>query len=251
MLYISLYFPFGLSNELLHELFCYVGYKYFDFISRAQKLHKTLIGRKQFCLESCLFVIKSNHINTKEPYFKPLLFQEYKMYELLKFFISMTKIKHFYFHREEVSFQPKLCIIPISLFDIHNETMIRDKFKKKIPTIYFSIWPQAAVIWKWNRNMLCKNCSSLLNRFVKNSSCRSISRLLSTKTYNDWNKAVSDAEKIVGYPTSYMSLRCLISDEFSNVAMHLRKLVGTRHPLLKTARYTLCLADIYLLFAHH
>lgn len=99
--------------------------------------------------------------------------------------------------------------------------------------------------------MLCKNCSSLLNRFVKNASCRSLSRLLSSKTYNDWNKAVSDAEKIVGYPTSYMSLRCLISDEFSNVAMHLRKLVGTRHPLLKTARYTLCLADRYLLFAHH
>lgn len=84
--------------------------------------------------------------------------------------------------------------------------------------------------------MLCKNCSSPLNRFVKNASCRSLSRLLSSKTYNDWNKAVSDAEKIVGYPTSYMSLRCLISDEFSNVAMHLRKLVGTRHPLLKTAR---------------
>lgn len=84
--------------------------------------------------------------------------------------------------------------------------------------------------------MLCKNCSSLLNRFVNNASCRSLSRLLSSKTYNDWNKAVSDAEKIVGYPTSYMSLRCLISDEFSNVAMHLRKLVGTRHPLLKTAR---------------
>lgn len=84
--------------------------------------------------------------------------------------------------------------------------------------------------------MLCKNCSSLLNRFVKNASCRSLSRLLSSKIYNDWNKAVSDAEKIVGYPTSYMSLRCLISDEFSNVAMHLRKLVGTRHPLLKTAR---------------
>ncbi|XP_041353985.1 all trans-polyprenyl-diphosphate synthase PDSS2-like [Gigantopelta aegis] len=33
-----------------------------------------------------------------------------------------------------------------------------------------------------------------------------------------------------------MSLRCLLSDELSNVAMHVRKLVGTRHPLLKTAR---------------
>ena len=53
---------------------------------------------------------------------------------------------------------------------------------------------------------------------------------------NDWNKAVSEAEKIVGYPTSFMSLRCLLSDELSNVAMQMRKLVGTKHPLLKTAR---------------
>ncbi|XP_055014356.1 decaprenyl-diphosphate synthase subunit 2 [Boleophthalmus pectinirostris] len=50
-----------------------------------------------------------------------------------------------------------------------------------------------------------------------------------------WNKVVSDAEKIVGYPTSFMSLRCLLSDELSNVAMHVRKLVGTQHPLLHTA----------------
>ncbi|KAL5010185.1 hypothetical protein ScPMuIL_012490 [Solemya velum] len=57
-----------------------------------------------------------------------------------------------------------------------------------------------------------------------------------TSKANDWNKAVSDAEKIVGYPTSFMSLRCLLSDELSNVAMHTRKLVGTKHPLLKTAR---------------
>lgn len=47
---------------------------------------------------------------------------------------------------------------------------------------------------------------------------------------------MSDAEKIVGYPTSFMSLRCLLSDELSNVAMHVRKLVGTQHPLLNTAR---------------
>ena len=52
----------------------------------------------------------------------------------------------------------------------------------------------------------------------------------------DWNRAVSDAEKIVGYPTSYLSLRCLLSDEISNMAYHVRKLVGTSHPLLKTAK---------------
>ena len=65
----------------------------------------------------------------------------------------------------------------------------------------------------------------------------SLSSFLSSSKVSGWNKAVTEAEKIVGYPTSFMSLRCLLSDEFSNVAMHMRKLVGTKHPLLKTARY--------------
>lgn len=47
---------------------------------------------------------------------------------------------------------------------------------------------------------------------------------------------MSAAEKVVGYSTSYFSLRCLLSDEISNVALHLRKLVGTNHPLLETAK---------------
>lgn len=55
-------------------------------------------------------------------------------------------------------------------------------------------------------------------------------------TPSNWNQAVSNAEKVVGYPTSFMSLRCLLSDELSNVALQMRKLVGTKHPLLKTAR---------------
>ncbi|XP_015172654.1 PREDICTED: decaprenyl-diphosphate synthase subunit 2 [Polistes dominula] len=52
----------------------------------------------------------------------------------------------------------------------------------------------------------------------------------------DWNKAVSEAEKIVGYPTSFLSLRWLLSDEIANVALHLRKLVGSNHPLLSIAK---------------
>ncbi|XP_041109249.1 decaprenyl-diphosphate synthase subunit 2 isoform X2 [Polyodon spathula] len=73
-------------------------------------------------------------------------------------------------------------------------------------------------------------CLSLLN-----SGCRSLS-LFSNSSPSNWSKVVSDAEKIVGYPTSFMSLRCLLSDELSNVAMQARKLVGTKHPLLNTAR---------------
>uniref|UniRef100_A0A3P8XV63 Decaprenyl-diphosphate synthase subunit 2 n=1 Tax=Esox lucius TaxID=8010 RepID=A0A3P8XV63_ESOLU len=74
------------------------------------------------------------------------------------------------------------------------------------------------------------SCIGLLNRGQRNIS------FFSNTTPSNWNKVVSDAEKIVGYPTSFMSLRCLLSDELSNVAMHVRKLVGTKHPLLNTAR---------------
>ncbi|XP_026864021.2 decaprenyl-diphosphate synthase subunit 2 isoform X2 [Electrophorus electricus] len=65
---------------------------------------------------------------------------------------------------------------------------------------------------------------------------RSLSVFSSTPSPPAWTRVVSDAEKIVGYPTSFMSLRCLLSDELSNVAMHVRKLAGTKHPLLNTAR---------------
>lgn len=42
-----------------------------------------------------------------------------------------------------------------------------------------------------------------------------------------WSKVIRQAEKIVGYPTSFMNLRWLLSDEFANLAMHLRKVVSS------------------------
>ena len=78
------------------------------------------------------------------------------------------------------------------------------------------------------------------NKLYKSCLCYNGQRAVSfwgTYKVTEWNKAVSEAEKIVGYPTSFMSLRCLLSDELSNVAMQMRKLVGTNHPILKTARW--------------
>jgi len=53
---------------------------------------------------------------------------------------------------------------------------------------------------------------------------------------NPWNRAITEAEKLVGFPTSYISMRSLFNDEFSNIAMHMRKLIGSDHPVLKTAK---------------
>ena len=57
-----------------------------------------------------------------------------------------------------------------------------------------------------------------------------------TIRHKHWDSAVSSAEKIVGYPTSFMNLRFWLSDEMSNVAVNMRKLIGTKHPLMKTAK---------------
>lgn len=81
-----------------------------------------------------------------------------------------------------------------------------------------------------------------LLRGILNSSkivCTSSRQLWSQENVakkDDFNKALSDAEKLVGYPTSFLSLRCLLSDELSNVAIYMKRLVGSKHPLLKTAR---------------
>lgn len=53
---------------------------------------------------------------------------------------------------------------------------------------------------------------------------------------HDWHRVVSEAESVVGYPTSFLSLRWLMSDEIANVALYLRKLVESNHPLLTTAK---------------
>lgn len=44
--------------------------------------------------------------------------------------------------------------------------------------------------------------------------------------FTNWSNIVREAEKVVGYPTSFMNLRCLLSDEFANMALYLRKLVS-------------------------
>lgn len=56
------------------------------------------------------------------------------------------------------------------------------------------------------------------------------------KTRNSLNLAITEAEKVVGYPTSFLNLRWLLSEEIANFALYIRKLLVTNHPLLSTAR---------------
>ncbi|XP_047513822.1 all trans-polyprenyl-diphosphate synthase PDSS2-like [Pieris napi] len=57
--------------------------------------------------------------------------------------------------------------------------------------------------------------------------------------FTNWSNVIREAEKVVGYPTSFMNLRCLLSDEFANLALYLRKLVGSNHLVMQTAKNVL------------
>jgi len=79
--------------------------------------------------------------------------------------------------------------------------------------------------------------SSALSQDLAPSSLRCVHSLPASFTKkNSWNRSVSDAEKLVGYPTSLMSVRALMDDDFANIAVHMRKLIGSEHPVLHTVK---------------
>ncbi|KAL6267580.1 hypothetical protein P5V15_000654 [Pogonomyrmex californicus] len=110
-----------------------------------------------------------------------------------------------------------------------------------VNTAMFRLWrrnnPVTIHLWKLHKALQVQRtvCISSQNRFYLNNINQAENKVtVNQKT--DWNKTMSEAEKIVGYPTSFLSLRWLLSDEIANVALHLRKLVGSNHPVLKTAK---------------
>ena len=89
------------------------------------------------------------------------------------------------------------------------------------------------------RELLGFSSARMYRLIITRTSCQRSTLLshgqssLSTSARLLWRQ---EAEKIVGYPTSFMNLRYLLSDEMSNAVLQIRKLVGTQHPLLKSAR---------------
>ena len=70
-------------------------------------------------------------------------------------------------------------------------------------------------VWAETSRMLpCVGNRGLRERHALLSYCgaRFVS-LWGNSKVTEWNRAVSEAEKVVGYPTSFLSLRCLLSDE--------------------------------------
>ena len=87
------------------------------------------------------------------------------------------------------------------------------------------------------KSQLLPSLCSQTAQVNSSSSTRSVHSLPASFTRkNQWNRAVSEAEKLVGYPTSLVSVRALMDDDFANIAVHMRKLIGSDHPVLQTVK---------------
>ncbi|XP_023943919.2 all trans-polyprenyl-diphosphate synthase PDSS2-like isoform X2 [Bicyclus anynana] len=57
--------------------------------------------------------------------------------------------------------------------------------------------------------------------------------------YTNSSNIIREAEKLVDYPTSLTGLRCLLNDDIVNLISYFRKLVGSKHLVMKTAKNVL------------
>ena len=67
---------------------------------------------------------------------------------------------------------------------------------------------------------------------VNFAACYSVQTVKLPKQH-EWNRAIASAERLVGFPTSAYHLKTLFSED-ANVTEHVRKLMGSDHPVLKS-----------------
>lgn len=97
---------------------------------------------------------------------------------------------------------------------------------------------------------ICAVKSGLFNMLVRNFSASSQlhdvgsqmhEKVAATQGVNDlkvsdWERAIEEAVKCVGYQTPYLTLRYLTNDEDVKWMDHMKKLEGTNHPMNETAK---------------
>ena len=61
---------------------------------------------------------------------------------------------------------------------------------------------------------------------------------------------ISSVEKLVGYPTPLLSLRHLVGSDFNHLSEQIRRLLSSKHPVVKHARYKLGVAMLLVEVAY-
>lgn len=65
----------------------------------------------------------------------------------------------------------------------------------------------------------------------------SAQRARSWRRVSSLSQHLLNAERLVGYPASLLGLKHVLGDELAVLASHLKRLIGSRHPVVKTARW--------------
>jgi decaprenyl-diphosphate synthase subunit 2 len=81
------------------------------------------------------------------------------------------------------------------------------------------------------KRSIVKQCSA---KYISTSSVNEQSTQNAPKV--DFQQAIVDAGKLVGYKSDFSTLRWLFKDDILNFELHIKKLVETNHPLLDTVR---------------
>lgn len=90
---------------------------------------------------------------------------------------------------------------------------------------------------------ICAVKSGLFNALTRNISASSKmhEKIAATQSVNDlkvsdWDRAIEEAVKCVGYQTPYLTLRYLTNDDDVKWIDHMKKLEGSNHPMSETAK---------------
>jgi hypothetical protein len=81
-----------------------------------------------------------------------------------------------------------------------------------------------------------KNISALSSTTTAETAHINLTTTPSSLLLKEWSGILTKAEKTVGYSTSFLNLRYLVSDEVAQIANLVRKLMKTKHPIIKMAR---------------
>ena len=88
----------------------------------------------------------------------------------------------------------------------------------------------------FGNSLQCNYCTFLMKRKRFSSVKYKYSSSWFFGNGNNLQNAINNAERLVGYPTTYSSLKNLVDEEPANFLSLAKKLVGSGHPLLTTAR---------------
>lgn len=67
--------------------------------------------------------------------------------------------------------------------------------------------------------------------------CEKIAFKMSNESkVSSFESAIINAENIVGYQASYLTLRHLLNDEMSSLGPHMRQFISSGHPLVDTCK---------------